>query len=67
MKKSKLMLTIEVKYGINIEELLRRLYVDENKTYHQITKELCISYVTVKCWLHLAGIYSKRLHIGDDM
>jgi len=64
--KNKRMLELEDLHHESIEEILRRLYVDEHKTYHQITEELSISYVTVKRWLKRAGIYSKRLNIRED-
>jgi len=64
--KNKRILELEDKHNNSIEEILRFLYVDQNMTYHQITKELNISYVTVKRWLKRAGIYSKRLNIRGD-
>lgn len=55
---------IEAKRGENIEEILRRLFVDENKTQKQIADELNISYVTVIKWLHLAGVRSRKLDVS---
>lgn len=57
------MIRIEKEKGVNIEELLRVMFVDENKTTKNIAKELSISYVTAFKWLKLAGIYSRRLEI----
>ena len=61
--KSKLMLEVEQKYNKEIEEILRRMFVDENKSKHTIADELSISYVTAFKWLARAGIYSRRLEI----
>ena len=57
------MLRIEHERGESIEETLRKLYVDENKTLKNITKELSISEVTAFRWLKLAGIYSHQIDI----
>lgn len=55
----------EIEYELeeNIEEVLRRMYVDENKLTEIIATELSISYVTAFKWLKKAGIYSRRLDI----
>ena len=60
------MKTIENKHNLNVEELLRQKYVDENKSALEVAKELNISYVTAVKWLKLAGIYSHRLKIEKD-
>ncbi len=52
---------IENKFNLSVEELLRRKFVDENKSSSQIAEELGIGYVTVYEWRMLAGIYSRRL------
>lgn len=57
------MLNIEREKGVKIEELLRVMFVDENKTTENIAKELSISYVTAFKWLKLAGIYSRKLKL----
>lgn len=59
------MKAIETKLGGGIEETLRRLFVDENKSLYEIAQILGVSYVTVVKWLALAGVYSRRLHIKD--
>ena len=64
-RKTKKMLEVETKTKERIEETLRRLFVDENKSHEEITKELSISYVTVVKWLSLAGIHSRKLNIKD--
>lgn len=61
--KSKPMLEIETKLGEEIEEILRRLFVDENKSQIEIANELNLSYVTVVKWLRLAGVRSRKLNI----
>lgn len=57
------MLQIEQEKGENIEEVLRRMFVDENRPTENIAKELSISYVTAFKWLEKAGIYSRKLDI----
>lgn len=54
---------IEDREGESIEEILRKLYVDENKLTETIADELSISYVTAFKWLRGAGIYSHKLDI----
>lgn len=61
--KTKLMLKTEENKGIEIEELLRRLFVDEGKSTECIAEELSISYVTAFKWLQLAGIYSRKIQL----
>lgn len=60
------MIDIETKTGEKIEETLRRLFVDENKSQIEIANELSISYVSVIKWLHLAGVRSRKLNIFGD-
>lgn len=57
------MKSIETKLGDDIEEILRKKYVDENKSTKQIANELNISYVTAFRWIQKAGIYSRKLSI----
>lgn len=61
MKKTKHMLEIENKHGEKLEELIRRLYVDEKLSTLQMAERIGISYVTVIKWVKLAGVYSRRL------
>jgi DNA-binding transcriptional regulator LsrR (DeoR family) len=63
--KNQLMKRIETNQGEVMEEILRRLFVDEHKTQKQIASELHISYLTVIRWLHKAGIRSRRIKLGD--
>lgn len=62
--KSKRMLQIEQSKGEDIEETLRRMFVDENMPTETIADELSISYVTAFKWLNLAGVHSRKLDIG---
>lgn len=62
-KKSDTMKSIEDKWNMEIEEILRQLFVDEDKTNQQMLDELSISYVTLFKWLKRAGIYSRKLNI----
>lgn len=64
-RKTEKMREIETKTKERIEETLRRLFVDENKSHMEIAKELSVSYVTVVKWLQLAGIHSRKLNIRD--
>lgn len=61
--KSKKMLGIEEEKGECIEEVLRSMFVDENKSIIDITNKLNLSYATTISWLKQAGIYSRRLNI----
>jgi len=54
---------VETLFNLPLEELLRKMYVDENKTPQVICQELNIAYATLLKWLHLAGIYSRRLKL----
>ena len=62
-RKSKKMIDIEKDKGECIEEILRSMFVDENKSIIDITNELDLSYATTISWLKQAGIYSRRLNI----
>jgi hypothetical protein len=57
---------IESTLGMPIETVLRRMYVDDNTPAHTIAQILGVSYLTVVRWLGKAGIYSRRLPLGDD-
>lgn len=61
--KSKYIRVIEERYQTSIEELLRRMFVDENKTIDEMLDELGVSYLTLLKWLDKAGIYSRKLSI----
>lgn len=61
--KTERMKLIENKHGVMLEEILRKLYVDENKSIMDIAKFLNTSHVTTLKWLDLAGIYSRQLQI----
>lgn len=59
--KTNTMKRLEVQYGTSIEELLRRLYIDEEKTIDEISKELILAPATVFDWLKLAGIRTRKM------
>lgn len=61
--KSVLIQHLEVKHNEKIEELLRRMYVDDHLPTKQIAEELHLSYATTWKYLQLSGIYSRRLRI----
>jgi transposase-like protein len=54
---------IETNTGEDIEETLRRLFVDENLSQMDIANQLHVSYVTVVKWLRQAGIRSRKLNV----
>lgn len=54
---------VENKHNINLEELLRQKYVDENKPVRLIAEELDVGYCNIVKWLNKAGIYSRKLKI----
>jgi len=63
LNKTSKMLEIEQLNGKEIEEIVRQLYVDENKTLNEICTELSISLITAMKWLNLAGVYSRKLDL----
>ena len=64
--KNYLMKRIETKLGGDIEEHLRRMFVDEHLSHHTIAKELGISYHCLIRWLKRAGVRSRRIQLGDE-
>lgn len=61
LKKSNKIKQIEQREDECIEELLRKKYVDENKSMSIIAKELQISYTCVYRWLLWSGVHSRKL------
>jgi hypothetical protein len=59
--KTRKMLEIERVKNTPIEELLRRMYVDESLSAHAISNSLNISYLTCLKWLSNANITSRRI------
>ena len=57
---------VETTINQPIEEALRRKYVDENKSAHEIASELGVAYRIIVKWLKLCGVYSRRLRIERD-
>ena len=62
-KKSKRIIEKEEEWGINVEEALRRLYVDENLHKDEMASRLGISKLTIEKYMKLAHIFSRRLKI----
>lgn len=60
--KSLLMKWIEMEKGVQIEELLRTLYIDEEKSIREIAKELGVHYNTVNSWLKKIEIEIRLPH-----
>lgn len=58
---------LEQTLGEPLEHVLRRMYVDDNTPTHTIAQTLGVSYLTVVRWLAKAGIYTRKLPIGDDI
>jgi hypothetical protein len=59
------MLEIERVQNTPIEEMLRRLYVDEGLSAHKICSTLGISYLTCLKWLEKANITSRRIDFDE--
>ena len=53
---------IELTKGEEIETLLHRLYIEEEKNIRDIAKELNVHYNTVSKWLQLVGIQMRLPH-----
>jgi DNA-binding transcriptional regulator YiaG len=64
-KKNALIKQIETTHGEEIEELLRKYFVDDNLSQHDIARKLNISYLTVVRWLKRAGVRHRRIDLGD--
>lgn len=56
---------IESRYGLNIEEILRKLFVDEDKSHMAIASELGVTYLTVVRWLDRAGVRSRKIDLEE--
>ncbi len=61
--KSKHILLIEEEHHLQIEELLRRLYVDEGLSIQELATRINVTYLTAHRWLKKAGIYSHKLSL----
>lgn len=59
--KTNAMLRLEREYNTSIEELLRKLYIDEEKTIEEISEELLLAPGTTFKWLKLAGIRTRKM------
>ncbi len=61
IRKTPYMKLIEARRGEPIEHLLRRLYVDEDKTLEQVSAELGVPLTTVARWIRQFGIPRRKL------
>lgn len=61
--KTKQMTELESEHGVIVEELLRKVWVDDGLNRDEACAFLCISPVTLKAWLEKAGIWSRRLEL----
>ena len=62
-KKTKKMLEIERLFGEEVEEVIRKLYVDDNVSLLDMCDILSISNLALLSWLKQAGIYSRKLDL----
>jgi len=53
---------IELTKGEELETLLHRLYIEEEKNIRDIAKELNVHYNTINKWLQLVGIQMRLPH-----
>ena len=63
--KSARMIEVEEEWGIEIEELLRWAYVDQNYSSSEISTYLSIRRTTINKWLKLAGIYRGKVALSE--
>ena len=61
--KTEKMLKLEKQFGTSIEELLRKLYIDERMSYDDMTRHLNIATQTLHNWLQEAHIFSRGFKI----
>lgn len=61
IRKTPYMKLVEARSGEPIEVLLRRLYVDEDKTLEQVSAEIGVPLTTVGRWIRKFGIPRRRL------
>lgn len=60
--KTKTMLYVELIHGVELEALLHKLYIEENKSIREIAALLSVHYNTVNKWLQLTGIQMRLPH-----
>lgn len=61
-KKTTLMKYIELKESSSIEELLYKLYIEEELSIKEIAKQLGVSKNTIMVWLHQIEISTRLPH-----
>jgi len=52
---------LEARYGVSIEQLLRRLYYDEGLSQAGVAKRLKVPAGTIASWMIRLGINQRRL------
>lgn len=58
-------LQVEQELGEPIEEYLRRRFIDENASLHELADEVGLAYRILLRTLEQAGVYGRRLGIED--
>lgn len=61
-KKTLLMKWIEEKEGVSLEELLRKLYIDDEKSIREVANEIGVHFNTVSSWLKKMEIETRLPH-----
>lgn len=56
---------VERLHGASLNDLLRRLYLDEGLTYPQIAERLDVSVSTVNRWMKAAAITTRTRGTGS--
>jgi hypothetical protein len=64
--KTKRMKEVESSFGIELEELLRRLAVNEGLNALQISQRIHVHYDYTRRWLEMSGVYSSKLGLFDN-
>lgn len=64
-KKTKKMMDIEYRFGVELEEILRQMYVDEGLSVRDIALKIGTTYAITHDWIKRAGIYSRRLDLSE--
>lgn len=47
-----------------IEEVIRRMYIDENKTILQIGKEIGLNKLSIAKWMKIFGLRGRRINLN---
>jgi len=65
--KTSQMTALESHYGIEIEELLRWMYVDQEYTLTEMADYLNLQRKTVQRWMELAGIHRRKVELSGSI